>query len=227
MQLFTGLISRGTRVCTLHGTMSSGDSLYNDILHLTGAELRREMENNSLPTTGKRAGLTRRLYQFMKRNVNATKRGFSNAPIQSTRPKESISKTPSRIPRLSQKIGEQSNFVSLDTASVIHDQDVFSVQFEDNDTDMFGYSKANDKDNIVQEISEMKELINTQSQMVHQIEKEMDVKIQSWSTKILEAVERKNYAMTDTSIDDIGNSNMMEKLYRKYKFYGSAIEIML
>ena len=63
--------------------------------------------------------------------------------------------------------------------------------------------------------------------MVHQIEKEMDVKIQSWSTKILEAVERKNYAMTDTSIDDIGNSNIMEKLYRKHKFYGSAIEMML
>ena len=118
--------------------MSSGDSLYNDILQLTGAELRRELENNSLPTTGKRAELIRRLYQFMKQNVNATKRGSSNAPIQSTTPKELTSKTPSRIPCLSPKIGEQSNFVSLDTASAVHHQDVFSVQFEDNDI-MFGY----------------------------------------------------------------------------------------
>ena len=46
------------------------------------------------------------------------------------------------------------------------------------DIDLFGYQKANDNDNTAQEISEMKELINTQAQMVHQIEKKMDVKIQ-------------------------------------------------
>ena len=73
----------------------------------------------------------------------------------------------------------------------------------------------------------MKELINTQAQMVHQIEKKMNVKIQGWSNKILEAVERKSYVKTDASIDNIGNSNVMEKLYRKYKLYRSAIEIML
>ena len=32
--------------------------------------------------------------------------------------------------------------------------------------------------------------------------------------------------MIYTSIDNIVNSNMIEKLYRKYKFYGSEIEMM-
>ena len=40
-------------------------------------------------------------------------------------------------------------------------------------------------------------------------------------------MECKSYVKTDASIDNIGNSNVIEKLYRKYKFYRLAIEIML
>ena len=70
----------------------------------------------------------------------------------------------------------------------------------------------------------MKVLIEKQSNFVHQIEKEMDLKINSWSKKILEAVQHVN---ADTRSDDVRNPNDMEQLYRKYKFYGSAIEMIL
>ena len=73
----------------------------------------------------------------------------------------------------------------------------------------------------------MKVLMEKQSNFVHQIEKEMDLKINSRSKKILEAVQHKANVNADTRSDDIRNPNEMEQLYRKYKFYDSAIEMIL
>ena len=70
----------------------------------------------------------------------------------------------------------------------------------------------------------MKVLMEKQSNFVHQIEKEMDLKINSWSEKILEAVQHVN---AETRSDDVRNPNEMEQLYRKYKFYGSSVEMIL
>eukprot|EP00112_Aurelia_sp_Birch-Aquarium-sp1_P024795 Seg7999.1 transcript_id=Seg7999.1/GoldUCD/mRNA.D3Y31 product="hypothetical protein" protein_id=Seg7999.1/GoldUCD/D3Y31 len=70
--------------------------------------------------------------------------------------------------------------------------------------------------------------MKTQSNMVvYQMEKDMDLKINRWSKKILEAMQHKAPVTADTTSDDISNSNEMEKLRRKYKFYGSAIEMIL
>ena len=55
----------------------------------------------------------------------------------------------------------------------------------------------------------------------------MDFKINSWSKKILEAVQHKAQVNADTRSGDVRNPNEMEQLYRKYKFYGSAIEVIL
>ena len=60
--------------------------------------------------------------------------------------------------------------------------------------------------------------------MDHQIETEINLKINSWSKKILEAVQ---YANAEARSDDVRNPNELEQLYRKYKFYGSAIEMIL
>eukprot|EP00112_Aurelia_sp_Birch-Aquarium-sp1_P013483 Seg2864.5 transcript_id=Seg2864.5/GoldUCD/mRNA.D3Y31 product="hypothetical protein" protein_id=Seg2864.5/GoldUCD/D3Y31 len=291
--------------------MSSEVQLYKDILKLNVAELRRELERNALPATGRKAELIQRLYKFTKREL-ITSQGSS--PEDSVRGEkspdknESISKTPSRIPRLLPNVEEinKSARSRLDTTSSIRDrnrilvQDLLSVQLEDPDIDLFGHSKYSgdkrdedtflheqfrdngqrsrehsgqtkqteqlsnigqprfqvnsdelkydtdhreyefaghvgdnghggnsDHDNIVQEINEMKVLMKTQSNMVYQMEKDMDLKKNSWSKKILEAVQHKALVTADTSSDDISNSNEMEKLRRKYKFYGSAIEMIL
>ena len=66
-----------------------------------------------------------------------------------------------------------------------------------------------------------------QSNFVHQIEKEMDFKINSWSKKILEAVQHKAHVYADARSADIGNPKEMEQLYKKYRFHGSAIEMIL
>eukprot|EP00112_Aurelia_sp_Birch-Aquarium-sp1_P023280 Seg6870.2 transcript_id=Seg6870.2/GoldUCD/mRNA.D3Y31 product="hypothetical protein" protein_id=Seg6870.2/GoldUCD/D3Y31 len=291
--------------------MSSEDQLYKDILKLNVAELRRELERNALPATGRKAELIQRLYKFTKRELITSQGGSPEDSVRGEKfqdKNESISKTPSRIPRLLPNVEEINKSVRsrLDTTPSIRDrnrileQDLLSVQFEDPDIDLFGHSKYSgdkrdedtflheqfrdngqrsrehsgqtkqtgqlsnigqprfqvnsdelkydtdhreyefaghggdnghggnsDHDNIVQEINEMKVLMKTQSNMVYQMEKDMDLKINSWSKKILEAVQHKALVTADTSSDDISNSNEMEKLRRKYKFYGSAIEMIL
>ena len=291
--------------------MSSEDQLYNDILKLNVVELRRELEKNALPATGRKAELIQRLYKFAKRELITSQGGSPEDSVQSEKSQdktESILKTPSRIPRLLPNVEEISKSARsrLDRTSSIRDrnrileQDLFSVQFEDRDIDLFGHSKGSDgrrdegkiiheqlhdngqqswehngqttqtgqlsntgqprfqvssdepkydtdhreyefsghngdnghgeskdHENIFQEISEMKVLMEKQSNFVHQIEKEMDLKINSWSKKILEAVQHKANVNADTRSDDIRNPSEMEQLYRKYKFYGSAIEMIL
>eukprot|EP00112_Aurelia_sp_Birch-Aquarium-sp1_P003268 Seg1363.25 transcript_id=Seg1363.25/GoldUCD/mRNA.D3Y31 product="hypothetical protein" protein_id=Seg1363.25/GoldUCD/D3Y31 len=291
--------------------MSSEDQLYKDILKLNVAELRRELERNALPATGRKAELIQRLYKFTKRELITSQGGSPEDSVRGEKSQdknESISKTPSRIPRLLPNIEEINKSVRsrLDTTSSIRDrnrileQDLLSVQLEEPDIDLFGHSKYSgdkrdedtflheqfrdngqrsrehsgqtkqtgqlsnigqprfqvnsdelkydtdhreyefaghvgdnghggnsDHDNIVQEINEMKVIMKTQSNMVYQMEKDMDLKINSWSKKILEAVQHKAPVTADTTSDDISNSNEMEKLRRKYKFYGSAIEMIL
>ena len=73
----------------------------------------------------------------------------------------------------------------------------------------------------------MKVLMEKQSNFVHQIEKEMDFKMNSWTKKILEAVQYKAHVGTDARSADIGNPKEMEQLYKKYRFHGSAIEMIL
>eukprot|EP00112_Aurelia_sp_Birch-Aquarium-sp1_P020558 Seg5323.2 transcript_id=Seg5323.2/GoldUCD/mRNA.D3Y31 product="hypothetical protein" protein_id=Seg5323.2/GoldUCD/D3Y31 len=284
--------------------MSSEDQLYKDILKLNVAELRRELERNALPATGRKAELIQRLYKFTKRELITSRGGSPEDSVRGEKSQdknESISKTPSRIPQVNKSARSR-----LDTTSLVRDrnrileQDLLSVQLEDPDIDLFGHSKYSsdkrdedtflheqfrdngqrsredsgqtiqtgqlsnnghprfqvnsdelkydtyhreyeyaghvgdnghggnsDHDNIVQEINEMKVLMKTQSNMVYQMEKDMDLKINSWSKKILEAVQHKSLVTADTSSDDISNSNEMENLHRKYKFYGSAIEMIL
>eukprot|EP00112_Aurelia_sp_Birch-Aquarium-sp1_P003222 Seg1359.14 transcript_id=Seg1359.14/GoldUCD/mRNA.D3Y31 product="hypothetical protein" protein_id=Seg1359.14/GoldUCD/D3Y31 len=241
--------------------MSSEDQLYKDILKLNVPVLRRELERNALPATGRKAELIQRLYKFTKREFITSRGGSPEDSVRGEKSpdkNESISKTPSRIPRLLPNVEEINKSVRsrLDTTSLRSrehsGQTIQTGQLSNNgqprlkassdelkyDTDHREYEFAghvgdnghggnSDHDNIVQEINEMKILMKTQSNMVYQMEKDMDLKINSWTKKILEAVQHKALVTADTSSDDISNSNEMEKLRRKYKFYGSAIEIIL
>ena len=50
VQLFTGSVSRENCYLYSHGTMSSEDQFFKDILILNVTELPRELEKNALPT---------------------------------------------------------------------------------------------------------------------------------------------------------------------------------
>ena len=310
IQLFTGSVSRENCYLYSHGTMSSEDQLFKDILKLNVAELRRELERKALPTTGRKAELIQRLYKFTKRELITSQGGSPEDSARSEKSQDKtewMSKTPSRILRLLPNIEEISRSARsrLGRLSSIRerdilDQDLLSVQFEDPDTDLFRHSKhsdgkrdegkvlyeklhdngqrswensgqtiqtgqlsnigqprfqvspdelkddidhrgyefpghvadnrhgeKNDNENLFQEISEMKILTEKQSNFFHQIEKEMDFKMNSWSKKILEAVQYGCQVNADIRSDNIRNPDEMEQLYRKYKFYGSAIEMIL
>ena len=106
--------------------------------------------------------------------------------------------------------------------NIDHREYEFSGHVADN-----GHGEKNDNENIFQEISEMKILMEKQSNFVRQIETEMDLKINSWSKKILEAVQHGSQLNADIRSDNTRNPDEMEQLYRKYKFYRSAIEVIL
>ena len=63
--------------------MSSEDQLYNDILKLNVVELRRELEKNALPATGRKAELIQRLYKFAKRELITSQGGSPEDSVQS------------------------------------------------------------------------------------------------------------------------------------------------
>ena len=153
--MFTGSVSRELAICIPHGTMSSEDQLYNHILKLNVVELRRELEKSALPTTGRKAELIQRLYKFAKRGLITSQGGSpeDSAPSEKSQDKTgSMLKTPSRIPRLLPNVEEISKSARsrLDRTSSIRDrnrileQDLFSVQFEARDIDLFGHSKGSD-----------------------------------------------------------------------------------
>ena len=152
--LFTGSVSCELAICISHGTMSSEDQLYKDILKLNVAELGRELEKNALPTTGRKAELIQRVYKFTKRELITSKGGSPEDSVRGEKSKDKtewMSKTPSRIPRLFPNIEEISRSarsrlgrVSSICEGDILDQDLLSAQFEDPDTDLFGHSKLSD-----------------------------------------------------------------------------------
>ena len=70
IQLFTGSVSCENCYLYSHGTMSSEEQLFKDILNLNVAELRRELKKNALPAAGRKAELIKRLVQIRQKGIN-------------------------------------------------------------------------------------------------------------------------------------------------------------
>ena len=151
ISLFTGSVFRELATCNSHGTMSSEDQLYKDILKLNVAKLQRELEKSALPATGRKAELIQRLYKFAKRELITSQGGSPEDSVQSEKSQdktESILKTPSRIPRLLPNVEEISKSARsrLDRTSSICDRNRILEQdlFEDRDIALFGHSRGSD-----------------------------------------------------------------------------------